>query len=371
MPVKNAINNSTVIIANLLVIAFLLTAWVLTTYFEDLYYLSVQEDLHLEWATFWAFAAAAYTYILAARHSRATGTHYWLALLTALFCLLVAMEEISWGQRLFNYQPGEYFLAENFQQEANLHNVIDTDYRKLTLKAVILGFGVLLPLLALIPALANLFSRLNMPVPSLGLMPAFALTFLLYEIYPWKHTGEWVELMLGFCFLFAGLHHLYQCRNHASEDRNTSLSVLTLAGWMVAIWGISIVTVPLTQLSLTDDLTRSVAAQQEVKKLGRDLLSKGRLLKCGNHKRVYTYMEKYEFYWLQEGEFATSLAGDGFPERGEYMLDPWNNPYWIRDKCASSSRQRYAFIYSFGPNGRRESTAEDIGGDDIGIRIIN
>jgi hypothetical protein len=49
----------------------------------------------------------------------------------AFFCFVVAGKEASWGQRLMGYQPSEYFLANNFQQELNVHNVIETSTRKL------------------------------------------------------------------------------------------------------------------------------------------------------------------------------------------------------------------------------------------------
>ncbi|TNF72619.1 MAG: hypothetical protein EP299_09425, partial [Acidobacteria bacterium] len=56
--------------------------------------------------------------------------------------------------------PPTYFLVESFQQELNIHNVVDTKYRKLALKGVILGFGVVLPILALLPGPRDLLRRL-------------------------------------------------------------------------------------------------------------------------------------------------------------------------------------------------------------------
>ena len=44
-----------------------------------------------------------------------------------LFCWFVAGEEISWGQRLLAFQPPEFFLRENFQQELNLHNLLQNE----------------------------------------------------------------------------------------------------------------------------------------------------------------------------------------------------------------------------------------------------
>ena len=119
-----------------------------------------------------------------------------------LFCFVVAMEEISWGQRLLGYRPPVYFLEQNFQQESNLHNIIATDYRKLALSATITGYGVLLPLLALIRTSRSFLERVGIVAPPLGLLPLLAGTFLIQVIYPFGHSGEWVELMLGTGVLF-------------------------------------------------------------------------------------------------------------------------------------------------------------------------
>jgi hypothetical protein len=76
------------------------------------YYQSVQEDQALEWASFWSFLFAGLVFALAARRQRiATAALPWFLLGLLLFCFFVAMEEISWGQRIFGQQPPEYFLA--------------------------------------------------------------------------------------------------------------------------------------------------------------------------------------------------------------------------------------------------------------------
>ena len=51
------------IVANLLVIAISVYAWALLTISADLYYLAIQEDEYLEWASFWAFAAASFVFL--------------------------------------------------------------------------------------------------------------------------------------------------------------------------------------------------------------------------------------------------------------------------------------------------------------------
>ena len=41
----------------------------------------------------------------------------------ALACILFAMEEISWGQRIFGWETPEFMQESNYQGETNLHNL--------------------------------------------------------------------------------------------------------------------------------------------------------------------------------------------------------------------------------------------------------
>ena len=47
------------------------------------------------------------------------------AFLLSAAWLIFAMEEISWGQRLFDFSSPQVFIQYNFQQEINLHNFLN------------------------------------------------------------------------------------------------------------------------------------------------------------------------------------------------------------------------------------------------------
>lgn len=54
------------------------------------------------------------------------GIYYrWWLLLAALMFFVVAMEEISWGQRIFGWSTPASLSAHNYQNETNLHNVLN------------------------------------------------------------------------------------------------------------------------------------------------------------------------------------------------------------------------------------------------------
>lgn len=358
------------IITNGVVFAIVACAALLIEYDSDLYYMGIQEDEYLEWATFWAFLiTAALSIVAAVRQHRFGQGLPWFLTGVALFCLFVALEEISWGQRLLGYRPPVYFLDQNFQQEFNIHNVVDTRYRKLALKAVIIGYGVILPVLQLVPASGRLLTRLGVIAPPMGLLPTFLATFILYSWYPWSHTGEWVELLLGLGFLFAALVAAQHYQAGIAAADSASLPVGLLLSTCVAVVALGFVTAAAARHQTQVHPGNVVAVKSELSALQEDFESGRVRLRCNLHKRLYTFVREYDQTYLNSGAFS-ALGLQGMPEeRAEFFLDPWNSPYWIRDRCASRNGLRTTFVYSLGPNRRRDSTRTEIRGDDIGSYI--
>lgn len=56
--------------------------------------------------------------------NRQVGSATWTAIGFALVFFVVAMEEISWGQRVFSVQSPDFFAAHNYQGEITLHNFL-------------------------------------------------------------------------------------------------------------------------------------------------------------------------------------------------------------------------------------------------------
>ena len=343
-------------------------AYALDANFPDFYYFSIQEDEYLEWSSFWAFLLAAVAFLRRSNTYRHTTlTFPWFLYGAALFCFVVAMEEISWGQRIFGYRPPVYFLEHNFQQEFNFHNVVDTSYRKFALTLVIAGYGIILPVAKMLRPLNKWFARIGIVAPSVALLPAFIGTFLLYTTYPWSHSGEWVELMLGLSFLFSAvLMPLdYGIGSQSIKiDAARSASVTAFAFVAVAVLGLASGAVSRVQRHAHPDNLQ--AAKIEVEAISRDFENGFAATKCNLHKRLYTFVIEYEQTDLHTGSFS-QLQSQGLPaERAEFFLDPWNSPYWIRDRCNRQSNTRVIFVYSFGPDRQRDSTRTEILGDDIG-----
>ena len=361
------------LVANFLALGIVALAAVLEAYHPDVYYEASQEDEMLEWATFWAFMLASVAFCVAARYqSKASRTFPWFQLGVALFCFVVAMEEISWGQRLLGFRPPEYFLAENFQQEVNFHNVASTDLRKLAVEVVLAGYGVLLPIVMLVGPIRRLLRRLGVIEPPWQMIPVFLVSLVVYHVYPWSFSGEWIEVLMGFGFLFAALAQATGLRTGATRSRlplggGTRAGMTVAAVWLlvVALGWLSAVALRRTRAEAAPG--RLAQTELELEALRSDFRSGRVESKCNLHKRVYAFKEKYGQDYLMEGEYSR-LADAGIPRvRTEFFIDPWNSPYWIRDRCRGD--ERVAFLYSFGPNRARDSDRWQILGDDIGVYV--
>lgn len=351
------------VLANLLIVAPALLAIWLQAGASDLYYRIIQEDHWMEWSTVWAFLLAALAAAMGARRQwRERRQLPWFLVGAALFSFVIAMEEISWGQRLFSFSPPEYFLARNFQQELNIHNIVANDLRQLGFIVVVIGYGVILPLAALLRPIGKLYERTGIIAPPTALVPAFAATAVFYDIYPIEFTGEWAELMLGLGMCIAlgwyGLRGIsFAARNPARLS--ASLSTATMVLGFISMQG--------TNVIYSQSGTALRAAEIEIEALQADFQHERIKTRCGVHKRVFTFRTEYGQAYLNEGAFAGLESGGLDDKRARFFLDPWNMPYWIRHRCVDG--REILFVYSFGPNRRRDSSEWEIAQDDIGAYI--
>jgi len=346
---------------------FVLVGLFAAAFHDDVWNGWLREDAWLEWATFFAFAAAGAVFL---RHARATGGLARLAGVgLGLFCLFVAGEEVSWGQRLFAFEPPELFLAENYQQELNLHNLL----KDKSLGVLALDSRVLVALVALLygvlgaalPWLPRVGERLRPLCPTPALSPFFAGVAWLEWAYPMHLSGEAAECVLGLVFV----------ADASLRQGGLQLSARLTAG----ILALGAVTSPLLALAwYGTDQARSDQAHAELQALAQDV-DEGvtrRLEKKGRvHKRVFTavrdgYLDLSVGSAFLEGQDTPANDHAAAPRRDRrgYFLDPWNNPYWILSQDGGDALS----LYSFGPNRRRDTETKPLGefeGDDIGVRI--
>ncbi len=342
---------------------------VLAGFSKDAWSALAQEDGVVEWASFVAYMMAAGWLVIVVRKASPSWWFKGACLLLAMFCVVVAGEEISWGQRLLGFKPPDVFLERNFQQELNLHNVLMHEgglgfklESKHLVMAIVVGFGLAWPWLVRRPRF-QVFAPL---APPLVLAP-LALGVVAAELdYTVALTGEGAELIVGLIFL-------------ASALAATRVSTRAVVSWLVApLLAGFVISLVLSRIVFGSDEEGTRVAAAELALLQADVSAgvTDSLAKKNVHKRVFTavrdgYLALSGGHYLAGQGTPARAHTDGLPSRKDrhgYFLDPWNNPYWIHfDK-----RTRTGSIYSFGPNRRRDVSIRKSSsdpGDDIIVRF--
>ncbi|MFQ5529206.1 MAG: hypothetical protein ACE5FP_02565 [Gemmatimonadota bacterium] len=135
-----------------------------------------------------------------------------LAMLYGLVFLSFAAEEISWGQRIFAFESGEFFERHNDQRETNLHNlVLDGTSVNRVLSKVAALVGVIYALVLPVVYESNIrlrkwIDRLAIPVPRLRQVVAILLVGLLVALTPSRRNHELTESALPFIVLLVFLY---------------------------------------------------------------------------------------------------------------------------------------------------------------------
>lgn len=342
----------------LLVFYVLAGAWVITMllfgrYAPMQYTALLQEDRVVEWGTVCVFLLASLVRLRQAIRERRVFDG-----LVALFCLFVAGEEMSWGQRLLGYTPPDYFLAANYQQELTLHNLPQAFLRpKWILVLALTGYGLLLPLLARTALGRRLLARVGATAPSLHLVPGYGLAISLLLWYPLTLTSEWVELLAGSLFLVSARLALPAV---GMTLLLTPVFAVLLTDWSGAVMhgrdAEQVACARAEAQALLDDLTVGEVATPLLQQRGTV------------HKRVWT--ARVDGY-LDQARLATfagipchGSAAQGSAVRRRYVVDPWGMSYWLAVERLDADQQQVS-VYSFGPNRRRDGQPREPGGDDI------
>lgn len=344
---------------------------------EGLYFRLVQEDEILEWATFWAFLFAAGAWGFAARRQWRLGRGFsWAQMCLALFCLLVALEEISWGQRLLSYRPPVYFLEHNEQLELNFHNVLSATIRDVAFVSLVTLYGIFLPFYV------GRASRRQKPwakvVPPVALVPVFLATLIFYVFPQWPMMQEIVELTLGQGFLYVTVGVvLAGWKSDGQARQRARWEIIALLVVTMAVASAGAACAALQRAARRDDVANITAARIELDTIRRDFLglltTHGQSFpeSAGFEQRLYTFVVLNRERSLERGAFAQLTERGMPPERAHFFLDPWNSSYWIRDHYSADRESRTLAVYSLGPNCRRDSTPDEIRGDDLLTVILS
>jgi hypothetical protein len=318
----------------------------------DSYWNAMQEDRVVEWWTaLLFFSAGAIALQRAFSHRRAGDA------LVALFCIFVAGEELSWGQRVIGYTPPAAFLEHNTQQELNLHNFREVlGQPKWMLAMVLGGYGLLLPALVRVRAGRRILEAVRLTAPPARAAPWFAAAIALLVWYPVEFTGEWVETLAGGLFL---------ATLGGSVGAITTTALLGLGAAVT----LSLAT---AQRAASPELV--ACARDETRVLASELASNAtaRLRRRRRiHKRVWTAVQEgYVRGGAARALGAVPCRGTDIAaaaSRRRFVIDPWGTAYWLVTKNKPGDAGDLV-VYSFGPNRRRDGETSTGGGDDIVAR---
>lgn len=187
---------------------------VVVVWFPMAYIWATYEDLIGEWVQFWSIVVAL---AISARLVLAPWRYRWFFLLLALSCFYVAMEEISWGQRLIGFSSPEFFRSNNLQGETNIHNFLTGPFGTTLKAALSYSLAAALAIYGLVyPAALRLrfrfavwCDRLGVAAPPLYLCPYFA-TAAFLECSPFRfNEAEVAEVLVGLGLALMTVHYQY------------------------------------------------------------------------------------------------------------------------------------------------------------------
>lgn len=193
--------------------AFVLALFLISP--ETLFQLAVEDSL-IEWVSFACLVLAFVIFLSVIPHTTSPLERGFLFLM-GLLAFLIAMEEISWFQRVIDVETPEVFL-DNDQKETNFHNywTYESEIAYYTLSAL---FLMHLPfVLACAPELSQ--QKIFRLLPSIpAAFPAIVATGLTYNM--------WNTLPIQITF-WCGVFLLFTLARHDPKLRRISLTLLAI-----------------------------------------------------------------------------------------------------------------------------------------------
>ena len=182
---------------------------------SELYWFLTNEDGLIEWLTFLSlFIAGLISIFITIDIRKYNYPFFWFFLFFSIFLLFFAMEEISWGQRIFDIKSSEFFLQNSTQGETNVHNLfqkwgrslpffgLEYNFKTKHLAGItLIIFGAILPIIAQKKQVAELLNQIQIVIPSLILSFSFFLAALMMIDKPTGREEEIGEFLFSVCLL--------------------------------------------------------------------------------------------------------------------------------------------------------------------------
>lgn len=204
------------------VVPVLVLAFVVIYELNRRYYIYLTlEDNVVEWVTVgFLLVSGVLGLVLAVRSYRMRKGFALFFGVFGVFCILCALEEISWGQRIFHIKSPSFFLEKSAQREINVHNVIQKRFNLKTKHIaglVLFAYGVCLPLLLANRKIERLVARCGLVVPPVALSFSFLIAAVMMFDWPTGQEEELGELFFAICFFF------FMASEYLRAPENTAL----------------------------------------------------------------------------------------------------------------------------------------------------
>lgn len=224
----SAIEKITLVFVSALIMVGLVSSYVSVDFFEKHY---INEDGAIEWLTVVAFIIGSCVCFRRAVTLRSKRPIQFIALtlLLGFIFLLGVGEEISWGQRVFQFQSPDWFVAHNEQGETTIHNLkigrVKVNYWIFSVGIGVTMFfyiAVMTPLYGRNKTFARAVDRWAVPIPRLyQVVSGCAMLMMTQLLLNSSETGELTELGGAFLFLLI----LVFPRNQAIYEPETDLEL--------------------------------------------------------------------------------------------------------------------------------------------------
>lgn len=170
-------------------------------YIKPVFYVHlIAEDSWGEYSTFVFYAVALFLMVFLMLNNK-TYFKPGYALISLCF-LFMAMEEISWGQRIFGVPTPEVLGNINRQGEITLHNLVRINRLFRILSIIILLWAIVLPwLIKKYEPVKRLVAKMGIPVCAKYLWPFFILSAFFIIGRPLPRAVEVGEMLMGFAFM--------------------------------------------------------------------------------------------------------------------------------------------------------------------------
>lgn len=161
-------------------------------------------------------------------------------LIMSIILFIGAGEEISWGQRFFNFEPPEFITENNVQGEFNIHNLevfnsesSEGQYKyglnrfltiNLLSKLFFVFIGIFLPLCVYhLKIAANVAIKIKLPIPPISIGIFSLINWIIVRLIPYfilekdfryyDSCGEFFEFVNSFILLTICFYFLKNSRN--------------------------------------------------------------------------------------------------------------------------------------------------------------